>query len=176
MQSLFERFRDSELLRNIALTRRDRTPSARLCLFFLMLGTFLLAIDEVFFMPTTIAAVVGLATSVFQAILVYAILIVPAFLAFVLLLLRRPAGLYGALAIFLWTSLAMVGLIQIVGGHLSFYRLVLMSLVALVSVWGVIVAFREAAGGKVVARILAFAAFLALQLGTAYTFFILATD
>lgn len=140
-------------IRNTAHTLRERSPSTRLCLLVLLIGYFLVSFSGLAFFADS-------GEHLALGILMFALLNFPALLAFVLILLRRPFGLYGALAVFVFSLWWSAGLAYIAPGHRPIWMVGLAS----VSAWGVVVSFLEAAGGKVPARVVAFVAFFLLQL------------
>jgi len=152
-------------IRNSLLKLKEYGPATEVLFYLLVLS----------FLPFAYGIVSGpiRLTDLGGVILLYVILAFPALLAFLLLLRRRPFGLYGALAVFLFWFLTLTGLIGILHEHESSSLLFLWTIIGFGSGWGAIVAFREAAGGKVLMRLLAFVIFFGMEVGTVWIFLVM---
>lgn len=147
---------------------KEYGPSTQI-LFWLLVVSLLWFSSSILSMPLEIT---GLA----YAILIYAFLALPALLALLLLLRRRPFGLYGVLGVFVFWFLSTAGLLNLLHEHENSSVLLLWTIIAFMSGWGSLAAFREAAGGNVLMRILAFVSFFSLELGTVWVFFYFASS
>jgi hypothetical protein len=149
----------SEAFRTTALKLTERGPSARLCLLLLIIATLLLAVVDLGGLSFRASSIMYLA----NAVLIYGVFTFPAWLAFLLMLRRRSFGLYGAMGVFLyWLFLAGYvyrGSDWRLDPFTSFLTFIMVSL----STWGMIVAFLEAANGKVIARVFSFITFFLFQ-------------
>ena len=150
-------------LRNCWRRLKEYGPSTQ-TMFWLLAVSLLWALSSISSEPLAI-------THLVYAILVYAFLAFPALLAFLLLLLRRSFGLYGALAVFVFWFLSSGSMLYLFREHESSSVLFLWTIVAFISGWGTLTAFHEAAGGNVLMRLLAFMTFFSLEVGIVWASF-----
>lgn len=149
--------------RNSLRKLKEYGPSTQ-TLFWLLVVSFLWTLSSILSCHLALTAVAF-------ALLIYAFLAFPALLAFLLLLLKRPFGLYGALAVFVFWFLPSAGLLYLLHEHESPSVLLFCTIVAFMSGWGTIAAFKEAAGGNMLMRLLAFVTFFSLEVAIVWVFF-----
>lgn len=141
---------------------KEYGPSTQ-TLFWLLVVSLLWSLSSILSWPPALTAVAF-------ALLIYVVLAFPALLAFLLLLLKKPFGLYGALAVFVFWFLSSAGLLYVLHEHESLSVVLVSMIVAFMSGWGTLTAFHEAAGGNMLMRLLAFVTFFSLEVGIAWVF------
>lgn len=154
--------------RNSLRRLKEYGPSTQ-TLFWLLVVSLLWSLISILSWPPALTAVAF-------ALLIYVVLAFPALLAFLLLLLKRPFGLYGALAVFVFWFLSSAGLLYLLHERESPSVTLVCTIIAFISGWGTLTALHEAAGGNVISRLLAFVTFFSLEIGTALVFFYFASS